>query len=276
MKVLRPRTFDDALAMKADAPHAVPLAGGTDLLVYWPTNLDAHAETYIDLSPLGDVRHITCTDDTVTVGAGTTYWDVLNDATCAEELPILLDAAREVGAVQIQTRGTWAGNIANGSPAADGVPVLMAYDAEVELASTRGVRRVMLDAFYTGYRATVVAPDELIRAVHIPRRPYAFAGFLKIGSRRAQTITKTGVAITASDDGWRVVANSMAPTVRRCPVVEARLASGFSAVSPETLADAVDADLDPIDDLRSTAAYRRGVFARLVCAMIETAGPRPD
>jgi len=266
--VIRPATFDEALAAKAADPDAVPVAGGTDLWVHWPANLAGRERTYLDLSGVPELKELATGDDELVIGAGATYWDVLCDDTCARAFPLLGQAARQVGAVQIQTRGTWAGNIANGSPAADGAGVLMAYDADVVLASARGERRVSLGEFYTGYRETIAAPDELIRSIRLPRRSYEFQRFEKVGSRRAQTIAKVGAAVTVAGGAWRVVAVSLAPTIRRCPALEGILSSGRALSGPEDLLAAVDADVTPIDDLRSTAAYRRNVFARILYAMV--------
>ncbi|MGH7565571.1 MAG: FAD binding domain-containing protein, partial [Gemmatimonadota bacterium] len=172
--------------------------------------------------------------------------------------------ARQVGAIQIQSRGTWAGNVANGSPAADGVPVLMAYDAVVVLASRVARREVALDAFYTGYRASVRKDDELVVAIRLPRRPHTLQRFVKVGPRRAQAIAKVGLAVARSEAGWRVVAASVAPTVRRCPSVERLLAEGEPPRAPQDLDAALRNDVSPIDDLRSTAGYRSRVLARVL------------
>ncbi|MCP3902531.1 MAG: hypothetical protein GY715_02760 [Planctomycetes bacterium] len=270
MKVIRPWTFAEALAAKAADTEVVPVAGGTDLWVHWPQNLAARARTYLDLTAVGELRGLRFDEGELVIGAGATYWDVLRDPACVERFPLLAAAARQVGAVQIQTRGTWAGNIANGSPAADGVPVLMAYGAEVLLVSTRGERRVPLDELYTGYREMAAAPDELIRSIHVPLRSYDLERFEKVGARRAQTIAKVGAAVTVAGGTWCVVAVSMAPTVRRCPTLEELLSSGPAPVGPDDLLPAVDADVSPIDDIRSTAAYRRNVFARIVYAIADS------
>jgi carbon-monoxide dehydrogenase small subunit/xanthine dehydrogenase small subunit len=249
--------------MLAAEPTAIPLAGGTDIMVNWPQRLSAHQATYIDLSGVGDLRSIRWTDDALVLGAMTTYWDVIEDAQIAGAFPMLLDAARQVGAVQIQSRGTWAGNIANASPAADGVPVLMAYDAIVVLESATGRDEVPLAEFYLGYKQLRRRPDQLVTEVRIPRRSYRFHRFEKIGPRRAQAITKVGVAITHGDQGWHVVANSVAPTVCRCPAIERRLAAGALA-GPDEILGALRDDISPIDDIRSTARYREAVLARLI------------
>ena len=266
MRIVTPETLDDALAMLADDPALTPIAGGTDLLVHWPGNLDAKARDYLDLSRLRESQSaIRWEDDRVMLGALTTYWDVVTDSRFREEFPILIEAARQVGAVQIQTRGTWAGNIVNASPVADGVPALMACGADVELRSAKGPETIPLDQFYTGYRQTRRRPEQLVTGVTLPRRRYTTQFFEKVGSRRAQAITKVGVAVTHCDEtGWRVVAIAMAPVIMRCESVEALLESDTPIKSPEDLQRAVDADMTPIDDIRSTAPYRRVVFTRIL------------
>lgn len=263
MRVLLPTRLDEALRTLAETA-AVPVAGATDVLVHWPVNLAARERTYLDLGGLSELRPIAWTDGCLTLGGLTTYWDVIRDERCVREFPILVEAARQVGAIQIQSRGTWAGNIANGSPAADGVPVLMACDAVVVLQSSSGSRRVPLDSFYSGYKQMARRPDELIVAIEIPRRERPVQQFHKVGPRRAQAITKVGVAIVRSDSGWRIVANSVAPTVRRCRSVEAMLDRGTPVTSPAGFDAALAADIAPIDDIRSSAAYRRSVLGRLL------------
>lgn len=263
MTVLLPRTKTEALAMLAERPEAIPIAGGTDLLVHWPTRPVEHDRDYVDLSGLAELRGGRWTDDALTLGALATYWDVMTDARATLELPLLFRAARQVGAVQIQARGTWAGNIVNASPAADGVPVLMAYDAVVVLESQRGSDEVPLADFYLGYKLMRRRPDQLVTAIRIPRRRYAEQWFEKIGSRRAQAVAKVGLSVVRGDRGWRVVAASMAPTVRRCPAVERVLDDGRLR-SPEDLLPAIAQDVSPIDDIRSTAEYRRRVMARVL------------
>src|SRR5437870_11729163 len=127
MRALLPENVNEALNSLASDGSAVPIAGGTDLLVHWPTRVEAHDRTYVDLSALEALKPPRWSGGALVLGGLTTYWDVIVDARAGEELPLLVEAARQIGAVQIQSRGTWAGNIVNGSPAADGVPVLMAY-----------------------------------------------------------------------------------------------------------------------------------------------------
>lgn len=277
MNVLSPTTLREACELLAANPAALPMAGATDLLAHWPVNQPAHDRAYLDLSPLSELRRITWSADSLTLGALTTYWDVLNDERAVAELPLLAAAARQVGAIQIQSRGTWAGNIANASPAADGVPALLAYDANVTLTSAAGSRTVPLDGYFTAYRRTVRRPDELITAVTIPLRPRDFAVFHKVGPRKAQAITKVGLAIARlgvpSPGRWRVVANSVAPTVKRCRAVEHLLETSATIRAPEDFLPAVNTDVSPIDDIRSTGEYRRLVMCNLLYHSLKGVAP---
>src|SRR5438445_7454098 len=180
-----PASLPEALNQLASDATAVPMAGGTDLLVHWPVRVEEHERTYVDLSRLDSLKPLRWTEDALVLGGLTTYWDVIQDARAREELPLLVDAARQVGAIQIQARGTWAGNIVNASPAADGVPVLMAYDAVVVLESRRGREEVLLDRFYSGYKALKRRPDQLAVGIRLPRRRYSYQVFEKVGARGA-------------------------------------------------------------------------------------------
>lgn len=263
MQVHLAGSFDEALRIKGEQPDVVPIAGGTDLLVHWPDAHELHERAWLDLSALRELSSIRFAADSVELGALVTYWDVIQDGRF-RALPMLQVAAATVGSVQIQTRGTWAGNIANASPAADGVPALMAYDAEVTLASTTGRRTVALADFYHGYKQLEARPDELIESIRVPLRSYDFEDFIKVGSRAAQAITKVGMAIAHSEAGWRIVANSMAPTVCRCPALEHLVESAAPVDAPDDLLAAIRADMSPIDDIRSTARYREQVFSRVL------------
>lgn len=270
-----PATLEEALGRLGEDPALVPLAGGTDLLVHWPSRPEARDAAYLDLWGLDELRGARWEEGTLVLPALATYWEAVSSAQVREELPLLIEAARQVGAVQIQSRGTWAGNVGNGSPAADGVPVLMAYGATVVLESRDGRREVPLDSFYTGYRASVRRPDELIVEIRVPRRPRSFEAFVKVGPRRAQSIAKVGLAMTRDEEGWRVVAASVAPVVKRCPAIEALLESGAPVAGPEDLQVAFGADVAPIDDLRSTAEYRERVLARVAWYALRDGGALP-
>jgi CO/xanthine dehydrogenase FAD-binding subunit len=268
MNVLFPESEQEACRLLADHPEAIPMAGGTDLLVHWPQQVQDPGRLFLDLSGIQTLRDHNWADGELALGALTTYWDIIQDPIAQAETPLLVEAARQVGAIQIQTRGTWAGNIVNASPAADGVAVLMAYDATVELRSVEGRVEYPLSEFYLAYKSMRRAPDQLLTRIRVPRRDYDFQMFEKVGARAAQAITKVGVAVTRRENEWRVVANSVAPTVCRCPTVEAFLAHGKSVTGPERGPEAFSAllreDVAPIDDLRSTARYRRTVLARLL------------
>jgi CO/xanthine dehydrogenase FAD-binding subunit len=263
--VYRPTTLDEALELLATAERPLtPIAGGTDLLVWWHHQTKGNLYL-LDLSALRDrLQLLELTDDYLELGALTSYWDLISSAEASEVFPLLVQAAREVGAIQIQTRGTWAGNIGNGSPAADGVAVLMAYDATVLLQSTDGQTEVPLDQYYTGYKQTVRRETQLITAIRVPRRPREFEWFHKVGARRAQAISKVGVAVVKDDVGWRVVANSVAPTVCRCRTLEKALVDGRTFRNPSDVGRLLEADVSPIDDVRSTAKYRATVLSRLI------------
>lgn len=274
MKARFAGTAAEACAVLDDDPAVVPLAGGTDLLVHWPDRHTAHEATYLDLGRVPELRTHRWTDDALLIGGTTTYWDLIRDPRTADELPLLVEAGRLVGAVQIQSRGTWAGNIVNASPAADGVPVLMVYDAVVVLESVDGREEVPLAEFYQGYKEMRRTGRQLVREIRVPLARRRKQRFEKVGSRRAQAIAKVGLATLEARDGWRVVAASLAPTVRRCPAVEALLDDGEPLGGPDDLLPALRSDVSPIDDIRSTAAYREQVAARLL--YYGPAGGGPD
>jgi carbon-monoxide dehydrogenase small subunit/xanthine dehydrogenase small subunit len=250
--------------MLASSPAPLtPIAGGTDLFVSWHQRPHDDVQL-LDLSGLRELQSLKLADDYLQLGGLTTYWDVMSSRQFSAAFPLLTEAARQVGAIQIQTRGTWAGNIANASPAADGVPVLMAYEAVVTLQSRRGARDVPLDEFYLGYKQTARRPDELIVAIRMARRARRTEFFHKVGARAAQAIAKLGVAGVRDDQGWRIVANSVAPYVCRCRNLEGALNAGRAFVSPDEIAEVLRGDIHPIDDIRSTAEYRQRVLSRIL------------
>ncbi len=255
----RARSLDDALARLADAPDLRPIAGCTDVFV--EANFGTLADRrFLDLWPLRDaLGRIELRDDRLVIGALATYTDVLLSPLVRERLPILAEAAAAIGGVQIQNRGTIGGNVANASPAGDTPPVFLAVDAEVVLRSAGGERRVAYGAFHTGYRATARRPDELIVAIEAPPvdgRPF----FRKVGTRAAQAISKV---VVAGVRGARpaVAVGSIAPTVVRLPETERTLSRGAGR---DEVREAVGREIAPIDDVRSTARYRRTVTANLV------------
>jgi len=237
---------------------AVPIAGCTD--VYVSLNFGTLAAArFLDLSQLAPLRRITVRGDTLVIGATATYTSIIRSAHVRRRLPMLVAAAREIGGPQIQNRGTLGGNIANGSPAGDSPPVLAAAEAVVVLASADGDRRVPFADYYTGYRASVKRADELIVAVEVPPVEGA-QWFRKVGTRAAQAISKIVMAGVRSA-APRLALGSVAPTVVRLPRTEAALAAGAPiAEAQRVLGD----EIRPIDDIRSTSAYRRRVAANLL------------
>ena len=265
-----PATLQEALALLADdAGRWRPFAGGTDLMVLLEAGRLEHTR-YISLGRLAELRFVSESASTVSIGAMTTYADVQKHALLRAEFPMLCAAAGETGGVANQNRGTIGGNIANGSPAADSPPALLAYDAELELVSRRGTRRVPYDRFHTGYKRMDLAPDELIGAVHLPRRPGSRRHFYrKVGTRRAQAISKVCIAGVIELEGTithaRLALGSIAPTVVRARHAEAAITGkppGRDTI--EAARTAVLSDISPIDDIRSTARYRATVTANLV------------
>jgi CO/xanthine dehydrogenase FAD-binding subunit len=258
LQLLQPRTVREALRMLRDEAPLVPLAGCTD--VYVGLNFGTlAAKRFLDLWPLDELRKIRIKDGFLSIGALATYTELTRSSLVRKRLPILAAAAREIGGVQIQNRGTLGGNIANGSPAGDALPVLAVAEATLVLASAGGIRRVPFHSFYTGYRKSVLRPDELIASIEIPPI-HGRQWFRKVGTRAAQAISKVVMAAVRSDP-VRVSLGSVAPTVVRLPKTEAALAAG------EPIEDArrtLEAEIRPIDDLRSTAEYRRRVSGNLL------------
>jgi xanthine dehydrogenase small subunit len=258
LALLQPRSLPDALRLLRDRGPLTPLAGCTD--VYVGLNLGTLGDRrFVNIWPLDELRGIERRRDVIRIGALTTYTELIGSVIVRRHLPMLVAAAREIGAVQIQNRGTLGGNIANGSPAGDTLPVLAAAGAFVELRSADGVRKVPFTEFYTGYRASVRRADELITAVEF--RPVEGAQwFRKVGTRAAQSISKVVVAGVRARCP-RIAFGSVAPTVVRVPRTEQALAEGASISEAGAI---LQQEIAPIDDIRSTAAYRRGVAANLL------------
>jgi xanthine dehydrogenase small subunit len=276
--VVSPRTLAEAYAVMAALPHR-PVAGGTDLLVQMTGELGEPPERVLDLWALDELRGIGFEDGALAVGALTTYTDLRRSADVAERLPALAECAATIGAAQIQNRGTIGGNAANASPAGDTLPILLATDAELVLGSSRGDRVVPAGDFWTGYRQTALAPDELIVRIRFPLHDGRQVRFRKVGTRRAQAISKVVMALSwqADDAGlWREVRlalGSMAPTPVRAPATEAVL-EGFppSQETADRAAAVLAGEVSPIDDVRSTADYRRAVASRVLHRLIRDEG----
>jgi xanthine dehydrogenase small subunit len=250
-------SVNDALTILRDEPRT-PIAGATD--VYVALNFGTLAPgQFLDIWDLDELRMITTHEDKLVIGALTSYTSLIQSHLVAERMPMLVQASKLVGGAQIQNRGTIGGNIANGSPAADGVPVLSAADAIVVLRSLDGERRVPINSFYTGYRATVMRADELIVAIEIPPVE-GKQWFRKVGTRAAQAISKIVMAGVRGPKP-AIALGSVAPTVVRARMTEQALASGASI---DEAAEILGQEITPIDDVRSTADYRRRVSANLL------------
>ena len=271
-----PRRLDEALALlAARGPEVTVLAGGTDLMVGVQAGASRPGEV-LNLWGLDALRGIEDDGDAVLIGALETYSAIIASPLCREHLPALVAAARAVGAVQIQNRGTLGGNLANASPAADTPPVLMAADATVMLCSQAGTRTVPVDHFFLGYKRIDRRPDELIAHVRVPKCPPAERDlFEKVGTRQAQAISKVvlGARIGLGADGavtrCRIAAGSVAPTTVRLTAAEAVLRGQVpSATLAQRAGAAAAAEVRPIDDIRSTATYRATVTGNLVARWV--------
>ena len=258
LSLRRPATLPEALDMLREGAPLSPIAGCTDVYVSLQFGT-AKERRYIDLWPLAELRGITANRSMLRLGALTTFSEIVNSAIIRKRLPMLRAAAGEIGGRQIQNRGTIGGNIANGSPAGDTLPIFAAADAVVVLQNAAGERRVPFNAFYTGYRTSVRSQDELIVAVEVPRiegRQY----WRKVGTRRAQAISKVMCAAIRGPE-VRVALGSVATTVVRLRQTEAVLNNRGTIEQAQAM---LRSEIHPIDDIRSTAEYRREVSANLL------------
>lgn len=250
-------SLDDALRVMRDEKRT-PIAGATDL--YVALNFGTlEQKRFLDIWAVDELRGISEKGDMLVLGALATYTSLIRSPLVVSRLPMLVEAARQVGGVQIQNRGTVGGNIANGSPAGDSLPVFAAADAVVVLRSVDGERRVQITEYYTGYRATVMRPDELIVAIEIPPVE-GKQWFRKVGTRAAQAISKIVVAGIRSASP-RIAFGSVAPTVVRVPETERALAEGAGI---DEAVSVLSREIKPIDDIRSTAEYRLRVATNLL------------
>jgi CO/xanthine dehydrogenase FAD-binding subunit len=270
-----PESFSEALALLADEPGVwKPFAGGTDLMVLMEAGKLPH-KRFLSVSKLEDLRGIEVTAADVTLGALTTYAEIQKNPVLQAEFPLLCTAARETGSVATQNRGTLGGNIVNASPAADSPPALLVYDAEIELVSQRGARWLPYHGFHLGYKKMQMAPDELLRAIRVPRRPEKWRQYYrKVGTRKAQAISKVCFAGAALIENGairdvRMALGSVAPMVMRAVKTEdslrgARPETASIAEARETLAR----EIAPIGDIRSTARYRLLVAQNLLAEFL--------
>jgi CO/xanthine dehydrogenase FAD-binding subunit len=270
-----PASLSEALELMAQAPGTyTPLAGGTDLMVVYNAGR-LKPTRFLDLSRLAELRGIEEDATSLRFGALTTFTELRECRAVHQHFPNLVKSARATGALAIQNRGTLAGNIANASPAADTPPSLLAYGAELELVSPRGLRRVAYDQFHQGYKCLDLAADELLAKIIVPKPSgRGFHYFRKVGTRQAQAISKTCLAAYARiEDGCvaelRIGLGSVAPAPVRARNAEAALLGQPLASLPVAAArEALLADMSPIDDIRATAHYRSVVTRNLLGQML--------
>lgn len=278
---LRPGSLAEAIAARAAHPDWVLLAGGTDLMVNAPQR--PAPPGIIDLWALDDLRGITeCSahGGGLRIGAATPWLDVVENPRVAAVAPILAAAAREIGALQIQARGTVGGNLGTSSPVGDSLPALLALDASLELASPRGTRTVAYAGYCTGYRKTLLAADELITAVVLPTQPAGSRQlWRKVGTRRAQSISKVMAAAVLRVAGGRfdvarIGLGAVADRPIRATAVEAALLGATPGqAAADAAASVLVATLKPITDVRSTADYRLDVVQNLIRRFVLTMEP---
>jgi CO/xanthine dehydrogenase FAD-binding subunit len=266
-----PLNLEEALERMAREPGEwKPIGGGTDLMVLLEMGKLPHRR-FLSLWHLQELRGIADAPTHLSLGAMTTYTAVRRHPLLAREFPMLCHAAAETGGIATQNRGTLGGNIANASPAADSPPALLCYDAEVELVSAAGARWVPYDRFHTGYKEMDCRPDELLRRIRIWRAMRDWRQYYrKVGTRRAQAIAKVCFAAAARVERGaiadvRIALGSVAPTVLRCGRTEALLrGQPLSAALVRAAQHELAGEISPIDDLRSTAGYRRRVARNLL------------
>jgi CO/xanthine dehydrogenase FAD-binding subunit len=275
-----PPTLSAALHLLAEDPTLIPIAGGTELMVALAAGR-LPQKSLLSINHLKELRFITATESEITIGSGTTFTDIRNHAVIASEFPLLAEAAGWTGSIANQNRGTLGGNIVNGSPAADSPPALLAYDATLTLISVNGAsgeiatRTMPYSAFHLGYKKSALLPGELLHSITLARRFSAYRTYArKVGTRNAQAISKVALACLALVENSiltdiRIGAASLRETPIRCTVAEQLLLE--QPLTPATLPTliasaraALLAEVRPIDDIRSTAAYRAAVAANLL------------
>jgi OHCU decarboxylase len=274
-EMVAPRSLEGVLSLLADEPGAwLPVAGGTDVMVQYSAG-NLGARKLVSIWNLAELRRIEVTDDEIRIGAGCTYTDLRRHELIGRELPLLATAAQWTGGIANQNRGTIGGNIVNASPAADSLPALLAYDAELTLISSRGERRMPYGSFHVSYRKTQLAADELIREVCISRK-YSeyFAYTRKVGARNAQAISKICLAaLGKTKDGIvadvRLAMGSVAPVPLRLSETEQVIrGKAIDADVIEMARAKAASEVQPIDDIRSTAQYRAAVAGNLVAEFL--------
>ena len=271
-----PRDLASALEQMTQQPGKwIPFGGGTDLMVLLEAGKLPPGK-FLSIWGLAELCGISVKPENVTLGATTTYTQVRKHPVLKAEFPLLCSAAEQTGSIATQNRGTLGGNIANASPAADSPPALLVYDAQLELVSASGARWIDYQNFHTGYKHTELRSNELIRSIRLPRsKSHWKQHYRKVGTRRAQAISKVCIAAAAQTDGGKIIDvriafGSIAPTVVRASATEHLLRG--ETVSPSLVQAARETlarEIAPIDDVRSTAYYRRLVAQNLLAEFLE-------
>ena len=270
-QLISPADFSEALNVLArEGGVWQPFAGGTDLMVLLEAGKLPH-KNYLNIWNLAELRGIEVSDQQVTLGALVTYTEIQDSETLRAEFPMLCQAASETGGLAIQNRGTIGGNIVNASPAADSPPALLVYDAELEFVSAKGSRTIPYHSFHTGYKLMNIRPDELLRAIRLPRASQGVTHYYrKVGTRKAQAISKVCFAAVARMNAdqiaeVRIALGSVAPIPIRCTQTENALRNKkLDADTVKAAQSALTAEIAPIDDLRSTRDYRLRVSLNLL------------
>ena len=277
--VSSPRSLDEAYGLLA-ADAFRPVAGGTDLLVQITGEIGEPPERVLDIWHLDELRGIRVESNALVLGALTTYAEIRRSLIVAEFLPAFAEAAATIGAAQIQNRGTIGGNVVNASPAGDMLPLLLAADAQRGVGSAAGERQVPAGEFWPAYRRTALAANELLLRISIPLPSDRQLRFRKVGTRRAQAISKVVMALAweahEGADEWRAVRlalGSVAATPIRAPLTEAVLEGAApTEATADQAASTLASEIQPIDDVRSSADYRRAVAARVLHRLLREAG----
>ena len=274
MTAVQPHTLEEAVRHLAEDPELVPAAGCTDLMIRGVEALH-QMDRVIDLLSVPELRGIREVDGDLEIGATTPFSEIRHSSAVRSAFPALAEAAGRIGGWQIQNRATLGGNLANASPAGDSLPVLLALNATVVLASARGLREVPYDSFHSGYRKTALQPGEIVVRIRLPLpAPGTVQAFRKVGTREAQAISKVVVAIAGRvEDGRiaeiRLAAGSVAPTPIRLRAAEDAIRGQAVGANAAELAGREAAGaVTPIDDVRSTAEYRKFALERVVRRMI--------
>lgn len=276
-----PARLAEAYALLAEPePTWRPIAGGTDVMVQIAGEVGEPPEGMLDIWALDELRGIRVEGDALVIGALTTYTELRRSPAVARELPVLAEVAATIGAAQIQNRGTIGGNVMNASPAGDTLPLLLAVDAALVLGSSGGERQVAAAEFWPSYRTTAARPHELLLRIRIPLDRDRQARFRKVGTRQAQAISKVAVALSWRPDviggSWHdvhIALGSMAATPVRAPRAESAIEGRPpTRETADAAAAALLDEVSPIDDVRSTADYRRAVAARVLHRLIRDAG----